>query len=215
MQIIKQKPIMIGMSIVVVVLSMAAPLLHAQTCRTGQIKVCIDSTCFCAPDLSGDIETMASGMMTTLMQARAGVLEAWLLSSRNEFIASAMPMPPDIRKALTGFINEDVLEQARFKISDTSSINLADLAIDYGDLLIGNSVAAITLIDVIVFRNAEDAYQDPALWAHELAHVAQFLTWGTAEFSRLYVADSKNVEAQANLVGVEFLDWQQTHEPSH
>ena len=89
-----------------------------------------------------------------------------------------MAIPMNVRNALRGYIDEASLNQVRFKVGDNGFLNLANLSFSYGDKF-GNEVQAVTLIDVVVFRNEFDAYNNMSLWAHELAHVKQFRDWGT------------------------------------
>jgi len=49
---------------------------------------------------------------------------------------------------------------------------LPALSFRFGD------ASAITLDDVVMFRNESDAQNNPVLWAHELAHVMQHEWWG-------------------------------------
>jgi hypothetical protein len=58
-------------------------------------------------------------------------------------------------------------------------------------------VNAVTLVDIIVFRNPDDALNNAALWAHELKHVQQYLQWGVGEFAARYTRDYNAIEAPA------------------
>ena len=58
-------------------------------------------------------------------------------------------------------------------------------------------IKAVTLVDIIVFRSAQMAEQDVALWAHELLHVQQYREWGSAGFAARYSRDFNAVEAPA------------------
>jgi hypothetical protein len=90
---------------------------------------------------------------------------------------------------------------AQFKIGDAGVLNLAGLSIQYGD------VNAVTLIDVIVFASEADAYNNPALWAHELTHVKQYRDWGLHSFAISYARNASDVEAPAYSVGNSFNQW--------
>ncbi|WP_445222547.1 DUF4157 domain-containing protein [Bradyrhizobium sp. Pa8] len=94
-------------------------------------------------------------------------LERAIVESRNTAINGSLPIPPNVRRALTGYIDEDALNRARFKIGDNGFINLARLIEQ------GGQASAVTLIDVIVFRGPSEA-NDLSLWAHELTHVGQY-----------------------------------------
>ena len=65
---------------------------------------------------------------------------------------------------------------------------------------------ALTLGDVIVFRDAEVA-RDPRIWAHELTHAVQYDRWGTSGFAEHYVRDLKAVEDEAWQATGRYEDW--------
>lgn len=173
------------------------PLAAQSSCPADQYSVCLNGDCLCFPALSGDLETMAARAIASFEQFRAPVLEAWLLGSRNDAYLDTAAVPEHIRRALVDIVPAAVLERARYKTGFADTLNLGNVAMNYGDLLDGRMVEAITLVDVIVFRNAGDAEDNIALWAHELTHVQQFMDWGVREFARRYVDDPAAVEAPA------------------
>ncbi|MDT4865919.1 hypothetical protein FQZ97_1007480 [compost metagenome] len=59
----------------------------------------------------------------------------------------------------------------------------------------------MTLVDVIVFRNLNDAMDNIPLWAHEMTHVQQYQEWGVKEFATRYSNDFNSVEAPAYQMG--------------
>lgn len=121
----------------------------------------------------------------------ATALEQWITASRNTARSSGvMPMPPALRQALGNFYDEQIYDMVAFKIGDSAPLNLADLAMRYGD------ADAVTLIDTVIFRDEAGA-NDPGLWVHELKHVQQFRDWGTRSFSIRYLRDWKSVEDEA------------------
>jgi hypothetical protein len=61
----------------------------------------------------------------------------------------------------------------------------------------------VTLVDIIVFRTAEAAETNVALWAHELKHVQQYQEWGVNGFAQRYTQDFNTVEAPAYQVQTE------------
>lgn len=129
--------------------------------------------------------------LEAMVQAGAPAFQAWLEGSRNTSIAGAQPIPPQIASMMRGFYDDDLLQRVRFRIGDAGVFNLASLSIRYGD-----EVAAVTLIDVIVFREA-NGVNDPVLWAHELQHVRQFRDWGTRDFAIRYLRHWNAVEGEA------------------
>jgi hypothetical protein len=70
----------------------------------------------------------------------------------------------------------------------------------YGDFL-GGDVQAITLNDVIVFRNADDAQYNAGLWAHELTHVRQFQDKSVLGVAIAYARRSWDIEGPAYAKG--------------
>ena len=134
-------------------------------------------------------------------QAGAPAFEQWLNQSRNTASGGASPIPPHIRQQLQGFYDDDILNRARFKIGDGGVFNLASLSIQYG------GAAAVTLIDVIVFKNAGDAYNNPILWSHELKHVQQFRNWGVRDFAIRYLRSWNGVEGEAYAAENSYQNW--------
>jgi hypothetical protein len=136
-------------------------------------------------------------------QAGAPILAAWLQASRNSALSGAVPIPSEIRAQLQGYYDNDVLNRARFKIGDTGAFNIAGLTIQYGD-----NVNAVTLIDVVVFRDPSVA-NDPAIWAHELKHVQQYRDWGVRDFAICYIRSWNGIEDPAYAAQNGYLGWRQ------
>ena len=86
----------------------------------------------------------------------------------------AQPIPPNIMGALQGYFPAEVLQSVRYNTFDNARI-----ALDSAVMMLNNDVAAITLEDVIVFRNGYEA-QNIGTWAHELTHVLQYRSRGAA-----------------------------------
>ncbi|WP_431323504.1 eCIS core domain-containing protein [Rhizobium sp. YTU87027] len=122
------------------------------------------------------------------------ILESVLVQSRNVAKNGAMPIPPDIRKQLTGYSSKDSMNRVRYRIGDVGSPNLAIL------LERGGYADAVTLVDVIVFRDAIAA-ATVSLWAHELVHVDQFQEWGVHGFAIRYAENWQAVESPAYAKG--------------
>jgi hypothetical protein len=164
--------------------------------------------CVCLPKLGGTIgEGLEHLKNETRAQTIAPGFEAWLNASRNSAIGTSSPIPPHIRQALTGYIDPDVMNRARYKVGDNGILNLANLSLSYGDNFIGGGVAAVTLVDVIVFQNVNDAANYVALWAHELTHVKQFRDWGTRDFAIRYARNPNAVEGEAYAAGRNYDSW--------
>jgi hypothetical protein len=157
---------------------------------------------WCYPEIGGAVGDGFEHLKKEIpAQIGGNPLEGWIIASRNTSINGAQSIPPLIRQALTGYIDDSVMNIASFKIGDPGVLNLGGLTLQYGD------VSAITLIDVIVFRSANDAYNNPALWAHELTHVQQYRDWGVHNFAISYVRNSWDVETPAYAVGNNFNQW--------
>nr|WP_256584004.1 DUF4157 domain-containing protein [Pseudomonas sp. SDI] len=122
----------------------------------------------------------------------ASGLAGWLKLSRDTAAAGeVLPIPLHIRAQLEPFYDFQVLDAARYKVGNAEQIDAATAMLQNPD------VNAVTLVDIIVFRSAEDAQNNAALWAHELKHVQQYQQWGIEEFATRYTRDYEAVEAPA------------------
>jgi len=140
------------------------------------------------------------------VQVHGAAIAAWFQGSRETAISGSGAVPPQVRQALTGYISEDVLNHARYKVGDGGLFNAAN------DILkVNNDIAAVTVVDVIVFRNADDAVSNYKLWAHELKHVQQFMEWGVKDFGIRYARDYNSVEGQAREVENAYPVWAASH----
>jgi hypothetical protein len=188
----------------------------ALACPNDQYESCFLGACACFPKIGGavgkageDIKHGVNQVLTqTWAQSAGAALEQALIASRNTAVGTSQPIPPEIRAALQGFIDDDVLNRVRFKVGDNGLLNVANLTLTYGDSFTGGAgVAAVTLIDVIVFHNESDANSYPGLWAHELTHVKQFRDWGTHDFAIRYARNSSGVENEAIGVANNYAAW--------
>jgi hypothetical protein len=120
----------------------------------------------------------------------APALGEWIVIERDAALERGVePIPPEVREALTGYVAEDVLDIARWRVDDTASSG-------YPTLFRLGATPAVTLDYVVVFASAEDA-ADATLWAHELYHVGQYRDWGIDGFAERYLADYEAVEHDA------------------
>ena len=146
--------------------------------------------------------TLDQARIEAQVQAAAPAFQAWLEQSRNSARSGGTaPIPPHIRAQIEGYYDSGVLDRASFKIGDAGVFNLAALSIQYG------GAAAVTLIDVIVFKSRTDAYNDVSLWVHELRHVKQFRDWGTRDFAIRYLRSWNSVEGEAYAAQRDFDGW--------
>lgn len=162
-----------------------APL--AQACAPGETELCMGG-CICVSDPNGVLAPAQE--QAGAMAAEA--LQRWLLDSRARVVRNGtQPMPAQIYQQLLGFYPIELLRNVRYAVGDTDQLSAGYSMLQNPD------VKAVTLVDVIVFRSAELAESDAALWGHELFHVQQYRDWGTAEFARRYSRDYESVEAPA------------------
>ena len=176
-------------------------------CADHEYEQCVLGACVCLPKIGGAVGQGAQHLKEELQGQIGGpVYEQAIVQSRNTAINGAMPIPPQIRQALTGYASADSMNRARYKIQDNGALNLARLTFQ---LNMGHPTA-ITLIDVIVFRGPTEA-NDPALWAHELVHVDQYASWGVRDFAISYARNSGSVEAPAYERGNSYWAWAQNN----
>ncbi|MGD8325146.1 MAG: DUF4157 domain-containing protein [Gammaproteobacteria bacterium] len=120
----------------------------------------------------------------------APALALWVIQSRDAAIARGVEdMPSEIRKAFDEFVSSDVLDSVQWRID-------GETGVVGRSLFLAGAVRAVTLDNVIVFANANEA-ANAKLWAHELFHVLQYRQWGVEEFASRYVADRRAVEHAA------------------
>lgn len=159
----------------------------ASTCPAGQSQVCVGA-CFCAPGSKEEIGPLFESMS----QMAASGLQAWIVQSRNTAAAGDIQtIPLNIRAQLEPYYDIQVLDTARYKVGDDEELNAANTMMQNPD------VEAVTLVDIIVFRDPDDALNNAALWAHELKHVQQYQQWGVGEFAKRYTRDYNAIEAPA------------------
>jgi Domain of unknown function (DUF4157) len=114
-----------------------------------------------------------------------GLLVQWITASRQQALAAGTePVPPLIVQGMAGYFQPGLEQAVRWRSTGTTEFSLPGLAFQYGD------AAAITLIDVVLFRSDSDGRHDLKLWAHEMTHVEQYragastgsqpATWPTA-----------------------------------
>ena len=187
---------------VIVVASLLIGAGNALACPAGQYSWM--GTCM--PEIGGAVGASFEHLKKEIPAQLVGnPLEGWLIASRNTSINGAQPIPPGIRQALSGYISDEIMNIARFRVGDMGAINAAHVIQQWN-----GHVGAVTLIDVIVFRDASDAYNNPALWAHELTHVKQFKEWGAHSFAISYARNSDEIENPAYAVEGAYPQWAAT-----
>jgi Domain of unknown function (DUF4157) len=135
----------------------------------------------------------AQPAIPTELQVYAGTaLGALIDGARQQAIADGVrPIPSPVYRSLLGYFPAALLRKVRFAVGNSSALSLPALAFSYGD------ATAITLGDVVLFKNERVAETDLKVWAHELTHVMQYQRWGIEGFADRYVRDSGAVEQEA------------------
>lgn len=138
----------------------------------------------------------------SLLEHGAKLLADLIQSARDSAIGNGVkPIPPRIYRALLGFFPDDILRKVRFASGHADAIGIPGLAMSYGH------IDAVTLIDVILFRDDHAAHTDAKLWAHELTHVMQYERWGVEEFAKRYLQDYDAVEREARQNADRYVTW--------
>src|SRR5262249_4742376 len=96
---------------------------------------------------------------------------------------------------------EAMLRKVRYASGHADTITVPGLAMSYGQ------VDAVSLVDVIMFRDDDTARTDAKLWARELTHVLQYERWGVEGFAMRYLQDSDAVEHEARENADRFVAW--------
>jgi hypothetical protein len=153
------------------------------------------------PDCTGDVCDAVEHQTDEMRAQTVGpALAAWVQASRDSAYATSQPIPALVRNRMRGFVSEEILDRARYKVGDNGFFNLGSITVQYGDYLPNNDPQAIVLIDVIVFAD-ESLLSDLGLWAHELYHVQQYAEWGVFDFSLRYARNASAVEEPAYAEG--------------
>jgi hypothetical protein len=137
-----------------------------------------------------------------LLEYAGGALAGLIGNARQQAITDGVrPIPPGIYRALLGYFPSALLQRCRFATGSSRALTLPALAFSYGD------ATAITLGDVVLFKNETVARSDLKVWAHELTHVMQYQRWGIDGFAARYVRDSAAVEQEAIDNASRFIAW--------
>ncbi|MCG7962007.1 MAG: DUF4157 domain-containing protein [Candidatus Thiodiazotropha taylori] len=126
-------------------------------------------------------------------------LKDWILLSRDDARrAGTNPIPTHIKKQLVTYFPESLLNKVEYRNGQGNELALQSNAFRFGD------ATAITLGNVIVFKNSYDSWNNVILWAHEIAHVDQYERWGISDFAKRYIRDYSSVEREATNVENDF-----------
>jgi hypothetical protein len=139
---------------------------------------------------------------SNLLDYAARALAALIGDARQQAIADGVrPIPPSVYRSLLGYFPAALLRKCRFATGNSRALTLPALAFSYGD------ATAITLGDVVLFKNELVAETSLKVWAHELTHVIQYQRWGIEGFAERYVRDSGAVEQEAIDNANRFVAW--------
>ncbi|MDR3532031.1 MAG: DUF4157 domain-containing protein [Rhodopila sp.] len=137
-----------------------------------------------------------------LLDYAARALSRLIVGARQQAIADGVrPIPTTVYRSLLGYFPAALLQKCRFATGSTRALTLPALAFSYGD------ATAITLGDVVIFKNERVAQTDLKVWAHELTHVMQYQRWGMDGFAERYVRDAAAVEQEAIDNSERFAAW--------
>jgi Domain of unknown function (DUF4157) len=106
-----------------------------------------------------------------------------------------------MHSALLGYFPDAVLRKVRYASGHADNITIPGLALSYGH------IDAVTLVDVVLFREDRAAHNDSKLWAHELTHVMQYERWGVDGFATRYLEDHDAVEREARDNADRYVNW--------
>ena len=109
------------------------------------------------------------------------VAEALIHESKKQVKSSAVLIPEFIKERLKPFFNRNILDNVRWT---TNRGNVFSVIAKGGIELEG--ALAVTLDNIVVFKNQESALYDVGLWAHELEHVMQYQELGIDHFAEYY-----------------------------
>ena len=167
--------------------------------RTACTQRCSPPLAEGLPASSGDLRLVGQ----RLDEAAGFALEQLIIALHNSAIVGASPMPARVRQRLSGYASENSMNRVRYKIDDSGLLGLTQV-------LESGGTAAVTLIDVVIFRGPSEA-NDPSIWAHELTHVDQYLAWGLHGFAMQYARDPNSVENPAYAKGNGYWAWARQH----
>lgn len=142
------------------------------------------------PFVNGMLDLATSELSTALTQAYTA------------HIASARPLPDDVKHFLRGIIPDEFIEHARFTVSN-DSLTLPGI-LNQGHRVYMEQDNAVSIDNLIIFSREPTftSATDARWWAHELGHHLQYKRWsGIPGFARQYVLDFQGVEREAETYG--------------
>jgi Domain of unknown function (DUF4157) len=156
----------------------------------GQFQIGIPQPGRAIQQLPGEIQRLPQ-IVANLFNPAGLALAAAVRQGEAQAGNGARPMPANVYQQLQGYYAPDFLQSVRYNTFDSARISL-----DSAVMMLNNDVAAITLNNIIVFRNENDA-QNVVTWAHELTHVIQYRNMGIDTFTNVYTIQAWILENQA------------------
>lgn len=118
----------------------------------------------------------------------SGLVAQYITEQRRKYLPKARPLDADLRRAMSGFFADELLDSVRTLVLTDARIENPPFysmaaAMGFSDLPSFSSMAAITYSDVVVSHEPFDS----GLLFHELVHVEQYHQLGIDRFAELYV----------------------------
>jgi hypothetical protein len=130
--------------------------------------------------------------LQTLASLLGPSLTTAIRQGRDRAYPHGQRLPEAIRRTLAPFFPRAVLQKVRYSTAWQDATAQDTLY----SVLLGSGANAVTLIDVIIFRDEQQA-ADPLLWAHELTHVEQYDRLGVEAFAAQYLQQAWVLEQEA------------------
>jgi len=134
----------------------------------------------------------AEDWLATLGSVLGPTLTTAIRQGRDYAYPRGQAIPESIQRTLAPFFSRELLQKVRYSTEWQDATAESALY----SLLLGTGAEAVTLVDVIIFRDAQYA-ADPILWAHELTHVEQYNRLGLAAFAKQYLQQGWLMEQEA------------------
>jgi hypothetical protein len=142
-----------------------------------------------APTVTTPLE---NDWLQTLASLFGPALTTAIRQGRERAYPHGQTIPEAIHRTLAPFFPLPVLQKVRYSTTWRDEATQDPLY----SVLLGTGANAVTLIDVIIFRDAHQA-ADPVLWAHELTHVEQYDRLGVEAFAEQYLQQGWMLEQEA------------------
>ena len=134
----------------------------------------------------------AENWLSTLGTAMGPVLADAIRRGRDYAYPEGKAIPSAIRQKLAPFFSSALLRKVRYSTEWQNATSDGALY----SLLLATGAEAVTLGEVIIFRDAQQA-ANPFLWAHELTHVEQYERLGVDGFAKQYLQQGWQMEQEA------------------